>query len=259
MTSIENEDLKFAINDLKKTLIAKHDQINNLHQIQMNVMLEQIDQRDQLIDELKEKIESMKENRDKQIQELNDKYTRRIRQLQSGWEGMTAMAKKHDQEKETLNNKIKQYQEQSKQQTNDITSLKEQIEGLKKTAAEKISSERVLFEHVQRHYGCNALWALVDLKNPTTDRGDQLCFSTKKGTNHENLLPEQSATYIDLNDFRFIICDECESKLDQGVFGSSPTCCAKNRWWSLTVLMENMRRSMQETFNANMRRLISHN
>ena len=245
MTSIENEDLKFAINDLKKTLIGKHDQINNLHQIQMNVMMEQIDQRDQLIDELKEEIESMKENRDKKIQELNDKYTQRIRQLQLGWEGMTAMAKKHHQEKEIWDNKIKQYQERSKQQTNDIASLKEQIEGLKKTAVERISSERVLFEHIQKHYGCSALWALADLKNPTTtDNGEQLCFPTKKGSNLEKQIPEHSSTYIDLNDFRFFICDECENKLEHGVFGSSQTCLAKNdaTWWSIQVLLVNLMR-----------------
>ena len=95
MTLSENEDLEFAIEILQKTLIAKDDQIKqvkDLHRIQMNVMMDEIDQRDQFIDELKEEIESMKENRDKQIQELNDKYSREVRQLNLGWEGMTAMA-----------------------------------------------------------------------------------------------------------------------------------------------------------------------
>ena len=247
MTLSENEDLEFAIEILQKTLIAKDDQIKqvkDLHRIQMNVMMDEIDQRDQFIDELKEEIESMKENRDKQIQELNDKYSREVRQLNLGWEGMTAMAKKHDQEKEILNNKMKQYQERSKQQTNDINSLKEQIEGLKKTAAERISSERVLFEHIQRYFGCNALWALADLKNPATDNGDQLCFPKKKRSNLEKQMPEKSATYIDLNDFRFIICDACEDKLEHGVFGSSPTCRAKNdaTLWSIQVLFANIMR-----------------
>ena len=262
MTSTENEDLEFAIKMLQKTLFAKGDQMKEvkvLHRIQMNVMMEEIDQRDQLIDELKDKIESMKENMDKQIQDLNDKYSREVRQLNLGWEGMTAMAKKHDQQKEILNNKIKQYQERSKKQTNDINSLKEQIEGLKKTEAERISSEKVLFEHIQRNYGCNALWALADLKKPTTDHGDQLCFSTKKGSNLENYFPEsfeeQSATYIDLKDFRFIICNECEDKLEHGVFSSSPTCRAKNRWWNTQVLCVNVMERMRRN-NAN---LISRN
>ena len=95
MTSTENEDLEFAIKMLQKTLFAKGDQMKEvkvLHRIQMNVMMEEIDQRDQLIDELKDKIESMKENMDKQIQDLNDKYSREVRQLNLGWEGMTAMA-----------------------------------------------------------------------------------------------------------------------------------------------------------------------
>lgn len=250
MTS--TEELEFAIKILQKTLIAKDDQIKqvkDLHQIQMSVMMEEIDQRDQLIDELKDEIESIKENKEEQTQELNDKYSQDVRQLNLGWEGMTAMAKKHDQEKEFLNNKIKQYKERSKQQTNDITSLKEQIEGLKKTAAERVSNEQVLFEHIQRYYGCNALWALADLKNSTTDNGDQLCFPIKKGSNLEKHFPEQSATYIDLNDFRFIICDECENKLEHGVFGSSPTCRAKNGlWtmWSIQVLFVNITKKIRQ-------------
>ena len=120
MNSVKNEDLEFTIRILQKTLVAKDDQIEqvkDLHQIQMNVLMEEIDQRDQKIDELKEEIESMKENKDKQIQEVNDNYTRKIRQSQLGWEGMTAMAKKHQQEKEIWDNKMKKYQERSKQQT----------------------------------------------------------------------------------------------------------------------------------------------
>ena len=258
MTSTENEDLEFAIKVLKKTLITKDDkvkQIKDLHQIQINVMMEEIDQRDQLIDELKEEIESMKENKENQIQKLTAQHTQTIRKLEFESQRLIDTIYDHQKEKENLNCKLKQFQERSDEQANDIASLTKEIEDLKDLADGRNKSDEILFRHIQRHYGCNAVWALTDLKFDTgkiearPTHWFQMttwspCFKVKRRSNLIDRGFGQSSTYMDVHRYRLNICDHCEDNLGQFSLNSNRDrdvqrkCLVRKGAWNLNSLRQ---------------------
>jgi len=244
MNSIEIEDLEFTINVLQKTLIDKDDQIKqvqDLHQIQLKVLLEEIDDRDEQIDNLNAKIELLEQNMDNQIQELNKKCSMKDLELNSQWLQLYVAGREHHSEKSQLNDKIEQYERRANQQAEMVTSLTKQIEALKKRTADKIEIDQALFRHIQRSYGCNAVWTLADLKIRDVLRGDRPCFEVKKRSNLKKRKIGQSASYIDIDDNRFNICDKCVNSLNDTDFLGKPltdvrtSCRAKNEWLSYSL------------------------
>ena len=98
MTFKENEDLEFTIKILQKTLI----EVNDSYQIQLKVLLEEIDDRDQQIDSLNEKLDLLEQSRDKQMKELNSKISMQDRELAL--------------QRLRMDEAIKQYEKRSKQE-----------------------------------------------------------------------------------------------------------------------------------------------
>ena len=118
-------------------------------------------------------IRSMQENNENKIQKLKEDHSHEIYKLnveeRKNFEKFFEKFKDHQNEIKSLNHLIKQYKQQSIRHSENITklsklNLKHSFRNRQKET-NKNDSDAALFSHIHRTYGCNAVWALADLKS----------------------------------------------------------------------------------------------
>ena len=257
MNSSETEGLEFTIQVLQKVLVSKDNEvqrIKDLNQIQMHTLLEEIDQRDQEIDQLKNEMEllksskidairSMQENNENKIQKLKEHHSHEIYKLnveeRKNFEMFFEKFKDYQNEIKSLNHLIKQYKQQSIRQSENIAKLSKLISKNsfrnRHKETNRNDSDAALFSHIHRTYGCNAVWALADLKSGVFKNFGPFYPDAKKRSNLVIRKNGQSAKFIDLHRRRFNICVKCVDGLETFYYNPERTrdCLAIKLCWSI--------------------------
>ena len=249
MNSVKNEDLEFAIQILQKALVSKDNEvqrIKDLNQIQIHTLFGQIDQRDQEIDQLKNEIESlkssqidaiksMKENYENQIQKLKEHHSHEINKLNIGERILYEKLKDHENEMKSLNHQVKQYKQQSVRQSEDIAELSKVNFRNRQKEMDRNDSDAAVFSYIHRTYGCNAVWALTDLKSGAFEKYGPSYPDAKIKSNLVIRKNGQSAKFIDFHRRRFNICVKCVNGLETSYYNPERTrdCLARKLLWSV--------------------------
>ena len=169
------EGLQFALDVLQKALVSKDDEIEKMkraNQIQLYVLLNEIDKRDEKNDELKEKVQSLEISMQSVSQEIVQ-YKYQIEQLKD------ELQLYRDCQSTTINCKTTAKQKE-----------------IKRAQTEK---DIRLLNYIQQTHGCHAAWDLADR-----------CFKVTKGHNLPSILGSfQSKLYLDMGEWRLIKCVQC--------------------------------------------------
>lgn len=125
----EKKSLEFAIQILQKTLVSKENGIQEIkfsNDTHIKTLFEEIDDRDEEIDQLKNEInawKSMQDNNKTHIENLKHKHAREIYQLNVESRRITEKLQDRENELRSVNLQVQYLQEMSKQQSNCVAEL----------------------------------------------------------------------------------------------------------------------------------------